>query len=359
MPKIKKRADGRYAVTATINGKRKYFYGRTKAEAQEKCEEYCRRAPLCPRYDENLTLSDWADKWLQLKEGTIADTSLASYSWLCHQYVIPYLGSFKLSELTPLSVHGLIKQMDGLSSRTVNYVLTILSAMLKTAVQYQYITVNVVPMVKRPKRDKRHQMITLSREQVQEFLLAIPLPETRMLFSLAFTTGLRRSELLGLRWSDIDFKRKILSVAQTVILINGTYTISETTKNSASRRSISLDDKSIAELKKHRLIVQKRMLSTYGWVNRDLVFPGKQGGPRDPKAVSRACKKYASKIGVPEFTMHGTRHTHATLLIEAGVNFKIIQMRLGHSSYVETMNTYSHITPLMEADVVDKISKIF
>lgn len=101
------------------------------------------------------------------------------------------------------------------------------------------------------------------------------------------------------------------------------------------------------------------MLRTFNWRNNDLVFPGKYGNPRDPKAVTRACKKYATAIGVPNFTMHGTRHTHATLLIEAGVNFKVIQARLGHSSYQQTMDTYSHITPIMEADVVEKIANIF
>lgn len=359
MPKLKKRADGRYAVTATVNGKRKYFYGRTMTEAQKKCDAFTKKVAACTNYHGDMLLSDWVEQWLKLKEGSISASSLSSYTWLCHRYITPFLGALKLSEITPLNIHALIRSMEGRSSRTINYALTILSAILKTAVQYQYIPTNVVPVVKRPKREKTHQMITLTRQQVQDFLRAIPLSETRMFFALAFTTGLRRSELLGLRWSDVDFKRKLLSVSQTVLSLDGDYIISKTTKNSSSCRSISLDDKTLAELKKHRLNVQKRMFSTSNWSNNDLVFPGKAGGPRDPKAVSKACKKYAAKIGVPEFTMHGTRHTHATLLIEAGVNFKIIQMRLGHSSYTETMNTYSHITPIMEADVIEKIQRIF
>lgn len=359
MPKIKKRADGRYAVTATINGKRKYFYGRTKAEAQEKCDAFTRKINTCANYNADMTLAEWIDQWLKIKEGTVAQNSLASYTWLCHQYIIPFLGSVKVTELTPLNIHALTKNMEALSSRTINYTLTILSAILKTAVQYQFIPTNVVSLVKRPKKEKNHHMVTLTKKQVQDFLNVVTLPETRALFTLAFTTGMRRSELLGLRWSDFSAKQKIISVNQTVISIGSKYIISKTTKNASSRRSISLDDKTIEELQKQRTRVEKRMLSSYNWINNGLIFPGKTGGPRDPEAVSRACKKYASKIGVPEFTMHGTRHTHATLLIEAGVNFKIIQMRLGHSSYVETMNTYSHITPIMEADVVDKIAKIF
>jgi len=135
--------------------------------------------------------------------------------------------------------------------------------------------------------------------------------------------------------------------------------ISKTTKNSSSRRSISLDDKTITELLKLRTCVDKRRLKATNWRNNNLVFPGKFGSPRDPAKVSLKCKKLATAIGRPDFTMHDTRHTHATLLLEAGVNFKVVQMRLGHSSYQQTMDTYSHVTPIMEADVVEKISNIF
>lgn len=89
------------------------------------------------------------------------------------------------------------------------------------------------------------------------------------------------------------------------------------------------------------------------------MFPGKYGNPSDPVKLSLKCKKFATAIGRPDFTMHDTRHTHAILLLEADVNFKVVQMRLGHSSYQQTMNTYSNITPIMEADVIEKISNIF
>lgn len=85
----------------------------------------------------------------------------------------------------------------------------------------------------------------------------------------------------------------------------------------------------------------------------------KFGNPRDPAKVSLKCKKLATTIGRPDFTMHDTRHTHATLLLEPGVNFKVVQMRLDHSSYQQTIDTYSHVTPIMESDVVEKISNIF
>lgn len=115
----------------------------------------------------------------------------------------------------------------------------------------------------------------------------------------------------------------------------------------------------MAILKTHRKVVDSRRFQTFDWINNDLVFPGRDGGPRNPDELTKVSREYAKKIGVKGFSMHGTRRTHATLLIEAGVNFKVIQMRLGHSSFKETMDTYSHVTPTMETDVIAKIQNIF
>ncbi len=355
----KKRSDGRYSVTTTLNGKRRYFYGTTRKEAIEKRDNFIKETSLCERYDGTITLHDWSIEWMKIKESSVSAKTKESYEWIINNYILHYLGTMKIADISPVNIQAMIRQLEHLSNRTITYTLTVLSSILKEAVRYGYIPKNAAALVKKPKKERNHDMVTLSKEQVKEFLKVVALDETRTLFKLAFVTGLRRSEILGLRWEDINWKKSTISVNQTVIMLGGSYVISKTTKHASSRRTMSIDDETLVELKKHRLQIQKRMLKTYNWCNNDLVFPGKYGNPRDPKSISKACKKYAASIGVPNFTMHGIRHTHATLLIEAGVNFKIIQMRLGHSSYVETMNTYSHITPLMEADVVSKISTIF
>ena len=106
-------------------------------------------------------------------------------------------------------------------------------------------------------------------------------------------------------------------------------------------------------------MVDSRRFQTFDWINNDWFFPGRNGGPRNPDELTRVSREYARKIVVHGFSLHGTRHTYATLLIEAGVSFNVIPMHLGYSSFKETMNTYSYVSPAMETDVIAKIQNIF
>ena len=139
----------------------------------------------------------------------------------------------------------------------------------------EIISKNVATLVKKPKQERKREMVTLSKEEVETFLEQIDDVEWHALFKLAFTTGLRRSEILGLTWDDVNLKQRTLTVNQTVLRIDEVTTISKTTKNSSSRRSISLDDKTIAELLKLRTHADKRRLKATNWRNNNLVFPGK------------------------------------------------------------------------------------
>ncbi len=359
MAKLKKRDDGRYTVTATINGKRKFFYGKTRAEAQEKCEAYKQKSQGIAYFNEDITILEWAEEWLQMKESTVTPNTLDSYVQPLRNHIIPEIGHMKLCELTPVIVRRLLsKKLKTLSTRSVRYIYTILNAMIAQAVKDEIIPKNVVAIVQKPKLVKTHEIVTLSAAEVKAFLAGIENPDHHAFFTLAFASGMRRSELLGLTWHNVDFKNNTILVDKTVLRVGNDIVLSKTTKNSSSRRSIKLDAETMAELKKQSLRVKKRMFSAANWTNNDLVFPRANGQPLAPTYPSALCKKYAASIGKPAFTLHGTRHTHATLLIQAGVNFKVIQARLGHSSFNETMNTYSHLTPVLEFDAADTFEKI-
>jgi len=144
--------------------------------------------------------------------------------------------------------------------------------------------------IDRPKQVKVRHMVTLSADEVKNFLSNISNSEHHALFKLAFATGMRRSELLGLRWSDIDFKKSTISISQTALKIGSTAVISNTTKTTSSKRMIAIDTDTLQELMKHKTVIDKRRIKTMNWINNNLVFPGVKGAPRCPDEVSEICQ---------------------------------------------------------------------
>ena len=171
-------------------------------------------------------------------------------------------------------------------------------------------------------------------------------------------TGLRRSELLGLRIADINEMGSTISIKQTVLKSNGKVYISEKTKTESSRRTITVDPQTLAILKKQKAITYQERLKAKDYENHGLLFCRADGKPYDPQWISKTAKKYGALIGRPDFHLHMLRHTHATLLILAGAHFKVIQNRLGHSTFKETMDTYSHVIPDIEEQIQDKLRKL-
>lgn len=360
MARIKQRSDGRYVATTVINGKRKYFYGATEREALMSKEEFLKQSINCEYYDGDLTITAWASKWLEIKAKNIAPTTYASYKRMIKTYIIPKIGFIKLAKLNINHIRTLINDCadQGLSTRIQGYIYTLINSMLKQAVLDEIINKNVASKMKKPKLIKKKKMITLIQKEIKAFIKQIESEELKILFKLAFATGLRRSEILGLRWSDINTRNNTISVAQTVVKVDGRIIISPTTKTASSRRTITIDDITMNELKKQRVLVQSRRVKEFRWINNDLVFPNRIGKPLNPDSLTFYCRKYAAAIGKKGFTFHCIRHTHATSLLEQGVNFKVVQVRLGHSSFKETMDTYSHVTPIMEFDIAPKLKKL-
>lgn len=351
----------RFTVTANINGKRKYFYASSKRAAINKRNAYLESIKNIVNFDDSITLKDWYAQWCNAKKSTVRPSTYESYTSYIERYIIPELGSYKLVDFTVTGLRNFILKLHekDLSARTIEYIHTLLKSLFAMAVDDEIMAKNPMLKIKPPQKKKVREMVTLTSEQVTEFLNTITNKEHKTLFKLAFASGLRRSELLGLRWSDVDFKKSTISVNQTGLKVDGHAVISQTTKNKTSRRTISVDAGTMAALKSHKVTIDKRRLKCIHWINNDLVFPGKKGNPRNPDELSKLARKYSMAIGVENFTMHCTRHTHATLLIEAGINFKVLQTRLGHSNFKETMDTYSHVTSSMELITKDLLEKVF
>jgi integrase len=177
------------------------------------------------------------------------------------------------------------------------------------------------------------------------------------LFHLAAFTGMRRGELLGLRWGDIDFENNRLSIRRSIVSVG--YRIVETTPKTHQARVIDLDPATIAVLESHRR-ESERLAASEGreLPGTDRVFRRSDGQVLHPEMVTIQFQADLRQVGLPRIRLHDLRHTHATLAIRAGVSPKVISERLGHHTPELTMHQYAHVLPGMQADAAARIAEL-
>ncbi|MCY9764103.1 site-specific integrase [Paenibacillus alvei] len=336
-----------YVIEIRENGKRKRVKKRgfkTKKEA-EKAENEAQN-----RYNNglninasNMPLKSLLDTWLQSKEYSIKKVTYNTYQSHIMNHITPYIGNVELSKLTITHCQKIIKHLHEekeLSIRSVRDIFKTLKAALDKAVEWDMVTKNVAALVDLPKEQKKEVQVWTA-EQIREFDSLIKNHREYVAFLLAYTTGMRKGEILGLRWKDVDLDARTISVVQA--------------KTAAGNRLISIDDRTVAELKKRKIMMSKEKLSA-GAVYRDndLVIGTSVGTPISPRNILRTFERFLKKSELPEITIHDLRHTHASLLLKQGVHPKIVSERLGHSSIKITLDLYSHLLPNMQKETADQ-----
>jgi integrase len=263
-------------------------------------------------------------------------------------HLLPALGQIKLKTLTAAHLRGLYRSKlnAGLAPRTVLHVHRTLSKALKQAVSDGLIPRNAAVSVK-PPQPRREEIRPLNREQVRALLEAASGDRMEALYIVAVTTGLRRGELQGLKWDDLDLEAGMLQVRRTLSEPKGGY-IFEAPK-SGKGRNVRLTRKATAALREHRKRqLEDRMQKAGLWQEQGLVFPSSIGTPTLGGYLNRAFKATLQRAGLPKSTrFHDLRHTCATLLLRQGVNPKFVQELLGHADISLTLNVYSHVLPDM------------
>ena len=308
----------------------------------------------------NLTLSEHLRDWLRDYAVTaVRPRTYEGYAMIVEKHLIPGLGHIALSQLQPAQIQkyyakalkdGRYDGKGGLSARTVKHHHRVLSEALVYAVRMNRVARNVAQAVIAPK-PIRKEMKTLDEAGVDALLGAAKVTPYYSLIHLAVYTGLRRSELLGLRWKDVDLYLATLSVTQVMHKLQGGRVVFMEPKTAYSRRQVALTPDSAINLRGHR-DQQEQERSAIGLAidGDSLVFSRMDGTPLPPITVNHAFGSMKRKAGLSGIRLHDLRHTHATLLMKQGVNPKIVQERLGHSSIAVTMDIYSHVMPgLQEA----------
>lgn len=361
-----------YFDLGIIDGKRKRKEKggfRTKADAEKSLrlamKEYEEEGRIFTA--SNISFSEYLDYWLEnYVKINCKDNTISYYNQSVKNHIKPYFKDKLLKQISPAQLQEFLnkKMLNGMSKSSVSNFYGVLSGAFRYAVyplgyikENPMLYVSMPKFKEKPKGSEDLKIITL--EQFNKIIKRFP-EETSFYIPLqiAFNTGLRGGEVCALQWDNIDLDNKTLTVNHTLIYKGkGMYELS-TPKTKSSYRVIKIGDTLVNILKKHRLWQKKNKLE-YGqyYTDSDYVCTKENG-----ELITTNSLKYLSKVVNYElkinFNFHSLRHTHATMLLEAGANIKDIQKRLGHSKIATTLDTYSHVTKKMENETVDIMEKI-
>lgn len=305
---------------------------------------------------EKQTFENVALLWLESYQMTVKPTTYQNTKSYLEILVKDYFNNILIENLTVLKLQKITIE---LSKRYLNYTihLSVINRVLKYAVLLDIIKANPLDKVIRPKQqEKREKKKALTKEELTEFLDLAEKYASPILFVAWWTlayTGLRRGELLALEWSDIDFENRTLRVERTLVRISGQLS-TQSPKTKKSRRVITLDPRTIEILKNWRL-KQKKILFKNGAGKSELVFSNSSGGYLMESRLRDELRKFLKKHGLPIITVHSLRHTHASILFEAGIEAKQIADRLGHSRIQTTLDMYTHINDNQRYAVADRL----
>lgn len=304
----------------------------------------------------STTLGSWLTDWLSPLETQVRPSTYRGYEWLVRKHVIPHLGKIKLGELKPQHLQKLytilLKQERPLSKRSIHNLHGIVHQALDLAVKWELIGKNIADFVKPPRPDYK-EMKVWTKQQVRQFLHESKDDRFFEVYDVALATGMRKGEILGLRWSDIDFDNNRLYVRRTLQWFKDRNVpgraIFVDCKTPQSRRTVTLPNTVVQRLQEHRTKqAEEKLRLKFLYKDQDLVFTSLNGEPVNPRTVDEHWYKCLKASSLTKIRFHDMRHTHATLLLQQGVHPKIVSERLGHSDITITLNTYSHVIPGMQ-----------
>ena len=341
---------GQYGVQTAEGIKTRYIYGKRREDVREKLTKAIADRDGGLVYDAgNITVGEYLDRWLNDSvRDTVRQRTWERYEQFVRVHLTPALGKIKLAKLTPAHVRGLYRDKlnSGLAPRTVLHIHRAFSKALKQAAADGLIPRNPAAPVK-PPQPRGEEIRPLNREQVRVLFEAASGDRLEALYIVAVTAGLRRGELQGLKWDDLDLEAGMLQVRRTCSEPKGGH-IFEAPK-SGKGRNIRLTQSAVAALRMHRRRqLEERMYKADLWQEQGLVFPSTVGTPLWGGNLNRAFKATLQRAGLPKSTrFHDLRHTCATLLLKQGVNPKFVKELLGHADISLTLNVYSHVLPDM------------
>ena len=367
---LRKRKDGRWEGRYTAGhdpetGKAIYrnVLGKTQSEARSKLKAAIEEAKhIDPVKSKKYTVGKWMDEWFEnYAKVKVRPSSHQTYRGYIDNHIKPNIGKIPLEKLTSLELQKLYKKLltsgridrveskkkaKSLSPKTVRNIHQIIASAMKLAKEQRLIVADPTEGCALPKLEHR-EMKTLPVEQLTSFLREAKESGVFEMYYIELATGLRRGELLGLKWEDIDLEKGILRVKRQVARINGEV-VEAPLKTKNAYRTLPLAKDTIAVLKE-----QKKKVGSSHWV-----FPSPTGGPISPDSVLHMLHRVLKRAGLPRVRFHDLRHTFATLALQNGVDIKTVSGMLGHYSAGFTLDTYAHVTTAAQKEAAKTMEKV-
>jgi len=354
--------DGRWEARIVLqDGTRRSLYGKTRQEVARVLAAAIRdRDAGLTAHTDRQTVDQYLSSWHDRIKHTLKPSSAMRYAQDIRVHLVPALGSLPLTKLTVQQVQALYsRKLDaGLALGTVRNMHIVLQSALDDAVRLGLVPRNVAALAT-PPAVRRRELATLSEEESRRLLDVAAGDRLEALCVLALATGMRRGELMTLKWSDVDLDGTTLQVRRTIQRTPQGWVAGDP-KSRQSRRRIALPATVVEALRTHRIRqLGERLSLGDAWNDQDLVFTTAIGG-RLPRSVFEHSwfHPLLRRAGLPRMRFHDLRHIAATLLLARGINPKVVSEMLGHSSIAITLGLYGHVTPHMQqlaAETMDRV----
>ena len=367
---IRKRKDGRWEGRYTVGhdpetGKAiiKNVLGKTQAEVKEKLKRAIEEnVGIDYGRAKNYTVGNWLEVWYEnYAKIKMRPSTYLTYHGYIENHIKPQLGKISLNDLTTLHLQQLYKKLlaegrverieaqkqpKGLSAKTVRNIHQMIGSAYNLAIEQKLVTRNPTQGCALPKVEHK-EMKTLTADQLSAFFQEARDSGVYELYYLDLATGLRRGELLGLKWTDVDLDRGVLKIQRAISRQNGKVVEAPLkTKNAYRTLPLSADAIDV-------LMQQRRKTGNSEWV-----FPSPTGGPMSPDSVLHMLHRVLKRAGLPKVRFHDLRHTFATLALQNGVDVKTVSGMLGHFSAGFTLDTYAHVTTSAKREAAKTMGNI-